>query len=74
LSGADEPPVGRPRKVARDRRGPTFAPMPDPTNKELQSDAEEAEDARIAAEEESEIADEDEAAVENARDETVPRR
>jgi hypothetical protein len=48
--------------------------MPDPTNKELQSDAEEAEDARIAAEEESEIADEDEAAVENARDETVPRR
>ena len=28
----------------------------------------------IAAEEESEIADEDEAAVENARDETVPRR
>jgi hypothetical protein len=46
--------------------------MPDPTNKELQSDAEEAEDARIAAEEGEEIGDADEAVVKDARDERIP--
>jgi hypothetical protein len=46
--------------------------MPDPTNKELQSDAEEAEDARVAAEEGEEIADEDEAAAKHARYDTIP--
>jgi hypothetical protein len=48
--------------------------MPDPTNKELQSDAEEAEDARIAAEEGEEIEDADADVVEDAREEVVPRR
>jgi hypothetical protein len=48
--------------------------MPDPTNKELQNDAEEAEDARIAAEEGEEVADADEDVVEDAREGVVPRR
>ena len=74
MSGADEPPVGRHHEVAYERQRPTLTTMPDPTNKELQSDAEEAEDARIAAEEGEEIAAEDEAAVEDAREEVVPRR
>jgi hypothetical protein len=45
--------------------------MPDPTNKELQSDAEEAEDERIAAEEGEQIEDEDEATARDAREGVV---
>lgn len=43
-----------------------------PTSRELLDDVDEAEDARVAAQEESEIADEDAAAVTDAREERLP--
>jgi hypothetical protein len=43
-----------------------------PTSDELLDDVDEAEDDRVAAEEGSEIADEDEAVVTDAREERVP--
>jgi len=43
-----------------------------PTNEELQKDIEEAEDDRVAAEEASEVGDEDEAAARDASEGRIP--
>ena len=73
MSGADQPPVGRASQVAGagDAR-PIFVVMGEPTEEDLVEDVDESEDDRVAAEEASEVGDEDDAAARDAREGRIP--